>query len=174
MGDPGEGRWSSRVDAAAAEHELGAPADWDQANAPQANRRLALTMLFFSIVVLLVGIAFARADQQKSGEWWNASGVLGIGLLMVVLGLVYLLRKGPSQWVVLFERGAVFQQAMRPPVVLRWADVTVQVVRYKVNSTPHEVTVLTDGQRSIRIGELFLRQAALRATALAATTPASN
>ncbi len=174
MAGPGESRWSSGIDAVAAELDLGAPVDWDKANARKANRFLALLLLFIGLFVIGQGSVLAWLDQVDHGEWWRSSGLLGVGLLTFVFGVVLLRRRGPDEWIVLFERGVVYQNGRKPPRALSWADVTVQRQAYQINSTPHEVTVLTGGRKSIVISELFLRQPALRATAVAAASGRRN
>lgn len=169
--------WPDELDAAAEQRELGAMTCWNRVDIRSTNRVGAVTSLVAAAITLTMGTALAVNDQRVYGQWYNSAGVLAVGLLLLVLGLVLVVKRGEAAWVCLYDQGLVWQSTGKEPVAMRWTDVD-QVVRSDVKVTTngvggvvHRNTFVHGGGAVIAVTSAFPAVEDLTERIIAATVP---
>jgi hypothetical protein len=147
------------MDEAAAHAQLGSATIRDQADLRQANRPLGVALLVLGVIAAVVGVGIVVSDQSAKGGGWGSFGMLVFGLAVAALGAGTLRRRGPRQFVAVYERGIVYAASSGQPVVLRWDGVEyVQTRAYAINRTRHFMVTVSDGVAAITVAERFPRQ----------------
>ncbi|MFB7459130.1 DUF6585 family protein [Streptomyces sp. NPDC056188] len=97
---------------------------------------VVVPMVLFGVIMLSYGTSLAVEDQRTSGAWYNASGILALGVVPLVLAgrLVARAWTQPQIWVAHYERGLVRWVTGRAPEVYEW-DETAGITRQETKVT---------------------------------------